>query len=140
MPRVQNYQCDGCDQLLHGKDRGAYVDKNSYFTLKGKLSMQMRDEETAKRYYFYIGYDDSEFAFHLPSEADCFQQFLERETMLHHNRRRAQLMAEVGQHGGSDYVPRPQKAQPVYSTNIAPAPAPAPAPQHFGIGGIVKQK
>lgn len=148
MARVQNLQCDGCLQVLYGADRAAFIRGKQYFTFKGQIKMQMFDDESQQQYFFYIGWPESEFAFHLPSDKDCFEEFIQAETARYHDRRRGQLMAEVGQYGGSDYVPtkpfidRRNPGQTRVAQGGRPAPAPAPfdptqKPNHFGYGGSV---
>lgn len=105
MSKVNNFVCDGCLEILYGKDRGAFIDKENYFTFKGGVAIQAKDEESAARYHFFIGRHDAEWAFHL--NKPCFTEWMEREITLYHNRRKAQLMDEVNNAGGSAYVPRP---------------------------------
>lgn len=122
MSKQQNFVCDGCNEILYGKDRASFVKGNKYFTFKGSIAMQMVDDETGANYHFFVGYPDSEWSFHL--QRPCFDEFLEREITLWHNRRRAQLIDEVNSAGGSKYVTKPERAYVPRGNYQPPASAP----------------
>jgi len=134
MGKVQVYGCDNCHRVLFGQDRGSYKSEN-YVQIKGQITLQLKDEDTQRRYYVHITpRADSEMTFCWESDRSkqCLMEAIETELELYHNRRKAHLMAEVSYHGGVQNMPARAYPNGTVRVQEAPryqAPAPAPRPQ-----------
>ncbi len=47
------YRCDGCGKLLIGYEKNVFIDKD-YICLKGKLTLQLKDDEWNRRYFVHL--------------------------------------------------------------------------------------
>ncbi len=81
---VVEYRCESCGKILAGYDKLILKNEN-YLSVKGKLALQLWDEDTKKRYYCNILPEDKPLL--TVCDLTCLQKYIDFQYIQFQNKR-----------------------------------------------------
>lgn len=109
MAQESQMLCDGCGEVLHGKVRGQFIDRN-FVEVGGRVTLQIWDDKVRKRNYQHLTkpivnnpntdrqWLGENLVFCNKSGVPCFAKWIDRrygEIQFHFQQRREQNLREL---------------------------------------------